>query len=75
MKIQWIDDPKVALRHYTTWALATASSVLAAWMAIPDAIKAGFPPAVAGWVQWATFGVVVFGLIGKFIDQPPKEQP
>lgn len=71
-----IDNPQAALRHYSTIALGMASSVLASWIAIPDAIKAGFPPQVAVWIQWVTFGVVVFGLIGKFIDQtPPASTP
>ena len=70
--MNFIDNPQAALRHYSTIALGLASSVLASWIAIPDAIKTGFPPQVAVWIQWVTFGVVVFGLFGKFIDQTPR---
>ena len=65
--MNFIDNPQAALRHYSTIALGLASSVLASWIAIPDAIKTGFPPQVAVWIQWVTFG-----LFGKFIDQTPR---
>ena len=70
--MNFIDNPQAALRHYSTIALGMASSVLASWLAIPDAIKAGFPPQVASWIQWVTFIVVMAGLFGKFIDQTPR---
>lgn len=71
--MKFIDNPKAAIKHYSTLALAFASFLQGAWLAMPDSMKASFPTQVNDAVSWITFGIVMAGLFGKFIDQTPKE--
>ena len=70
--MNFIDNPKAAIRHYSTIALAFATFLQGAWLAMPDAMKASFPAPVNEAVSWLTFGIVMAGLFGKFIDQTPR---
>lgn len=70
-----VDNAKGAWRHYSTQALAAGASLPAAWEAIPDDLKVAFPPSTIHWVARITGIVCVMGLVGKFIDQSPKERP
>lgn len=73
--MNFIDNPKAALKHYSTIALAFASFLQGAWLAMPEGMKASFPAPVNEAVSWITFGIVMAGLFGKFIDQTPKDAP
>lgn len=67
-----IENPQAAIRHYSTLALAFATFLQGAWLAMPDSMKASFPAPVNEAVSWLTFGIVMAGLFGKFIDQTPR---
>lgn len=71
-KIDWIKDPKGALRHYTTIALAFLAFLNGALVLMPAEILAKFPPVVSQYMGWVLFGTAVAGLFGKFVDQSPK---
>ena len=70
--MNFIANPKAAIRHYSTLALAFATFLQGAWLAMPDSMKASFPAQVTDAVSWLTFGIVMAGLFGKFIDQTPR---
>ena len=70
--MNFIDNPQTAIRHYSTLALAFATFLQGAWLAMPDGMKASFPAPVNEAVSWLTFGIVIAGLFGKFIDQTPR---
>ena len=68
--MKFVDDAKTVWHHYSTIALTAASGLQAAWISIPDAIKSGLPEIVGHGVSWISFGIVILGLFGKFIQQP-----
>lgn len=70
-----IDDVKGAWRHFSTQALLIGASIQSAWALFPDDLKVALGPAVVTWVARVTALVLLWGLIGKFIDQRPKEAP
>ena len=71
-----ISDPKAALRHYSTIALAFAGSIQGMWAALPEHVKQDLPDTVAKAIAWVTFAVAMAGLGGKFVDQStPKDAP
>lgn len=73
--MKFIDDAKAAWHHYSTIALTAASGLQGGWLGIPDSIKAGLPATVGQAVSWISFGIVVLGLFGKFVQQDPKAAP
>ena len=73
--MNFIDNPQAAIKHYSTVALAFATFLQGAWLAMPEGMKASFPAQVTDAVSWLTFGIVMAGLFGKFIDQTPRAAP
>lgn len=73
--MKFIDDAKTAWTHYSTIALAAASGLQAAWIAIPDVIKSGLPEIVSHAVSWVSLAIVLLGLFGKFVQQPVSPAP
>ena len=59
-----------ALTHYSTKALALGAGVQGMWLAFPDDWKANLGADVATWMARLTAGILVAGLVGKFIEQP-----
>ena len=68
-----ISNVKAAWTHYSTIALGIAASIQGTWAALPEFIKSGLPEVFEQGVSWVTFAVAILGMIGKFIDQTPKE--
>lgn len=68
--MKFIDNIKGAWHHYSTIALTAASGLQAAWISVPDIIKAGLPEIVGHAVSWVSLAIVLAGLFGKFIKQP-----
>jgi hypothetical protein len=58
------------LRDYSTVALAAGAAIVAAWMALPDDLKAHLPVDIVAQIVG---GLNAFGLAGKFVVQKPKE--
>lgn len=65
-----IDDIKGAWRHFSTISLALGTAMQGAWMVFPADLKRGLNAEVVGYVLGA---ILLWGLVGKFIDQSPKE--
>lgn len=62
-----IDNWRKAYRMLSIQAMAFATAIQGAWMFIPEDMKATIPPTV---VQWATMGLLAFGIVGRLVDQP-----
>lgn len=61
------------LRDYSTVALALGASIVAAWIALPEDLKAHLP---TDWVARIVGALNALGLAGKFVIQgPPKDKP
>lgn len=68
-----ISNVKAAWTHYSTIALGVAASIQGTWAALPDFFKLGLPALFEQGISWVTFSVAILGMVGKFIDQSPKE--
>jgi hypothetical protein len=70
-----VDDIGARLKHFSTVALALGGGIQGAWVVFPEDLKSSLGPDVALWVARVTAIVLVWGLGGKFIAQPPKDAP
>ena len=61
-----IPDWKSAPRWFSTQAMALAGIVQAAWLGIPDDMKASVPQE---WVAALTGALMVLGIVGRLVDQ------
>ena len=75
--MRWIKDWRAALRHYSTIALAVATTLQSSLAGLPQEVidsPLPFTEATIGQLLVAlSVCVVLLGLIGKFIDQTPAE--
>lgn len=69
-----IEDIKGAWRHFSTIALASGATIQGVWIAFPDDLKAQLPMGTVKVVSYLTACILVWGLVGKFIKQPVKEE-
>ena len=65
-----VKDAKSRLKDFSTIALALSAAIVAVWATFPADWLAFLPTA---WVARGTGLLSLWGLIGKFIDQGPKE--
>lgn len=63
---------KRAWRWLSVQAMLLAVSLQGAWMAMPDEMRASVSPNV---VQAFTIVLLVLGVIGRMVDQSPKDKP
>ena len=69
MKI--IEDVKGAWRHFSTIGLTALVLLPGVWAELPADIKAALP---AGAQQWVSITIALWALVGKFIQQPPRQR-
>jgi len=69
MRRRVVPDWKSRLRDYSTIALGLGAAIVAAWIALPDDLKAHLP---VDWVARVVGGLNALGLAGKFVVQSPK---
>lgn len=70
-----VDDWKAVWKHYSTIALGMAGSLQGVWAGLPDSVRDDLPRSFGQGVAWITVAVAALGLVGKFIDQTPKDEP
>ena len=61
-----VKDWRSLPRYFSTQAMALAGLMQAAWIGIPDDMKASVP---SEWVAAATGLLMVLGVIGRMVDQ------
>ncbi len=66
-----IDDWKAAWRMWSVQSMAVATAIQGAWGAAPDDMRASLPHE---WVQGITIALLVFGIVGRLIEQPKVRQ-
>ena len=69
MKI--ISNWKRAWLMFSVQAQAAALAILGTWQVFPDDLKSGIP---SGLVAWVSMGLLVFGIVGRLIEQPKVQQ-
>ena len=65
-----VKDVKSRMKDYSTIALALSAAVVALWTTLPADWLQFLPTA---WVARVTGVLSLFGLVGKFVVQEPKE--
>lgn len=73
--MKFVTNWRVALTHYSTQALAFGAAIQGVWMAYPDDMKMALGPDAVQMVARLTAIILALGLVGKFIDQAPKDAP
>lgn len=66
-----IDDARRWWRMLSMQAMGAAVALQGAWQAAPDDMKASVPHS---WVSWATMALLVLGMVGRLVDQTPKDK-
>jgi hypothetical protein len=61
-----IENWKDAWRWFSVQSMAISGAALAGWAMFPDDLKAALP---AEWVAGFAVGVLVFGIVGRLVDQ------
>lgn len=61
-----VDEAKQAWRMFSVQAMALAGALQAAWMAIPEDMKASVDHRI---VSWATMALLGLGIAGRLVKQ------
>lgn len=67
-----VADWKRAWKWLSVQAMVVAGSIQGAWIFIPEDMKTSIP---SGVVQGCTLVLLVLGVVGRLVDQKPKEIP
>jgi hypothetical protein len=70
VKRRVVKDWRSRLRDYSTIALGAGAAIVAAWIALPEDLKAHLPVDIVAQIVG---GLNALGLAGKFVVQKPKE--
>lgn len=67
-----VDDARRAWRWISVQMMVLAGALQAAWVAMPDDLRASVPPQLLPWI---TFALLVLGICGRLVDQsrPPPD--
>jgi hypothetical protein len=71
VKRRVIPNWRSRLTDYSTVALAMSAAIIALWTTLPADWLAFLP---TEWVAKGTGLISLFGLVGKFLNQPGKQQ-
>lgn len=65
-----IPDWRRAWRFFSVQAMAWATAIQVTWMSIPEAMRTTLPETI---VHWVTVMLLVLGILGRVVKQPPQE--
>lgn len=65
-----VSDWRRAWRWFSVQAMVLAGAINGTWAVIPDSMKASLP---TGLIQWLTIALLFLGVVGRLVDQTPKE--
>jgi hypothetical protein len=69
--VKIIPNWRSRLRDYSTIALGAGAAIVAAWIALPEDLKAHLPVDIVAQIVG---GLNALGLAGKFVVQKPKDE-
>jgi hypothetical protein len=72
MKLQLIENAGKWWRMFSVQAMGIAMALQGAWATVPDDLKAPLPPTL---VNWVSIGLLLFGIVGRLVQQPAVSQP
>lgn len=61
-----VPNARRAWRWFSVQALALQGAGAAAWLAVPDDLRAAVP---SGWLAAAAIALTVLGILGRLVDQ------
>lgn len=67
--MKFVEDAKQAWRWFSVQAMVIAAALQGAWVYTPDEMRATVPHGVVGAI---TIVLLVLGVAGRLVDQPPK---
>lgn len=70
--MKFVKDVRRAWRWVSVQMMLLAGALQAAWIAMPDDLRASLPQSA---IQWITFGLLILGIGGRLVDQSPKDKP
>lgn len=70
MTMKLVENWNKAHRMISMQCMAAASTVMAAWMQLPDDMKSKLPDSMAQLVGYAVLALLVLGMSGRLIHQP-----
>ena len=62
-----IENWRKGYKMLSVQAMAAATAIQGTWVLVPEDMKTTIPPTL---VQWLTMSLLVFGILGRLIDQP-----
>ena len=65
-----IDNWQQAWKMFSVQAMAAGVAVQGAYVALPDSFQQVIPHE---WMHYISIGLLVAGVIGRLVDQTPKE--
>ena len=65
-----IPNAREAWRLFSVQAMAAVVAIEGAWLALPPDLKSRVPES---WVDAVTMALLVLGIVGRLVDQGPKE--
>jgi len=71
MNIEPVNNARGAWRWYSVQAMTAAAAVQGAWLFVPDDLRASIPER---WAQGLTALLLLLGIVGRLIDQTPKDK-
>ena len=70
--MKFVDDVGRCWRWFSVQAMAAATAIQATWVLMPESMHESLPK---NWVQAVTAALMVLGIWGRLVPQPPKDAP
>jgi hypothetical protein len=64
--MKMVPDAKRAWRFFSVQAMALQGAAAAAWLAVPDDMRAAVP---SEWLAIGALAITALGIIGRLVDQ------
>jgi hypothetical protein len=64
--MKMVPDAKRAWRFFSVQAMALQGAAAAAWLAVPDDMRAAVP---SEWMAIGALAITALGIIGRLVDQ------
>lgn len=64
-----VPEARRAWKWFSVQSMTLAGSLQGAWLAVPEDLKSKVPGSL---VHWLTIALLVAGVVGRLVQQPPK---
>ena len=67
-----VPEARRAWRWFSVQSMTLAGSLQAAWLSVPDDLRSNVTKHL---VHWITIALLVAGIVGRLVQQTPKDTP